>query len=292
MDEEDEEEDFSPSKGDHLYHLNCNEYIWNIAIEVAIKDFKQKKKMFEEVAPEYIYEYKDMFAKESFDVLPPRRPWNHATELLPGDHEVNCKVYSLNPSEKKELDDFLAENLKLRCIQPSKSPFTSAFFFIKKKDDCLWPIQDYWKLNTITCCNWYPLPLINKLVDKLKSAKYYTKFDVRWGYNNVWMAEVAIKDFEQKKKKMFKEVAPEYVHEYKDMFTKESFDVLPPRRSWDHAIELLPDDHEVDCKVYPLNPSEQKELDNFLVENLKLRCIQPSKSPFTSAFFFITMYGP
>ena len=84
---------------------------------------------------------------------------------------------------------------------------------------------------------------------------------------------MAIKDFKQKKKKTFKEVVPEYVHEYKDMFTKELFDVLPPRRSWDHAIELLPGSHEVDCKVYPLNPSEQKELDDFLVENLKLECI-------------------
>ena len=27
VDEENEEEDSSPSKGDHLYHLNCNEYI-------------------------------------------------------------------------------------------------------------------------------------------------------------------------------------------------------------------------------------------------------------------------
>ena len=106
-------------------------------------------------------------------------------ELLPGDHEVDCKVYPLNPGEQKKLDEFLVQNLKLECIQPSKSPFASAFFFIKKKDGCLQPVQDYQKLNAITCHNQYPLPFINKLVDKLKSAKYYTKFNVRWGYNNV-----------------------------------------------------------------------------------------------------------
>ncbi len=33
--------------------------------------------------------------------------------------------------------------------------------------------------------NWYPLPLISELIDKLRGAKYFTKFDVRWGYNNV-----------------------------------------------------------------------------------------------------------
>ena len=190
VDEEDNDEDFSPSQGDRLYHLDSDEYIRNVATEVAIKDFeKKKKKTFEEVAPEYVHEFKDVFAKESFDVLPPRRPWDHAIELLPGDHEVDCKVYPLNPGEQKELDEFLAENLKSGRIRPSKSPFASAFFFIKKKDGRLWPVQDYRKLNAITCRNQYPLPLINELVDKLKSAKYYTKFDVRWGYNNVRMAE-------------------------------------------------------------------------------------------------------
>ena len=75
VDEKDEEEEFSPSKEDCLYWLNCDEYIWNVAMEVAIKDFKQeKKKTYEEVAPKYVYEYKDMFTKELFDVLPPRRP--------------------------------------------------------------------------------------------------------------------------------------------------------------------------------------------------------------------------
>ena len=153
---------------------------------MAIKDFKQKKKKtFKEVVPEYVHEYKDMFTKELFDVLPPRRSWDHAIELLPGDHEVDCKVYPLNPSEQKKLDNFLVENLKLGCIRPSKSLFTSAFFFMRKKDGHLQPIQDYWKLNAITHCNQYPLPLINRLVDKLKLAKYYTKFDMRWEYNNI-----------------------------------------------------------------------------------------------------------
>jgi Reverse transcriptase (RNA-dependent DNA polymerase) len=33
--------------------------------------------------------------------------------------------------------------------------------------------------------NAYPLPSIFKIMDKLKGAKYFSKFDVRWGYNNV-----------------------------------------------------------------------------------------------------------
>jgi hypothetical protein len=33
--------------------------------------------------------------------------------------------------------------------------------------------------------NSYLLPLILEIMDKLKGAKYFTKLDVHWGYNNV-----------------------------------------------------------------------------------------------------------
>jgi RNase H-like domain found in reverse transcriptase/Reverse transcriptase (RNA-dependent DNA polymerase) len=35
--------------------------------------------------------------------------------------------------------------------------------------------------------NTYPLPLISEIMDKLKGAKYFSKFDIQWGYNNVWI---------------------------------------------------------------------------------------------------------
>ena len=124
-----------------------------------------------------------MFDKETFDELPPRRPWDHTIELLPGNHKVNCKMYNLTNAEQTELDEFLEENLKTGHIHPLKSPFASAFFFIKKKDGKLRPVQDYRKLNEITVKNRYPLPLISELIDKLKLAKYYTKLNIRWGYN-------------------------------------------------------------------------------------------------------------
>ena len=41
----------------------------------------------------------------------------------------------------------------------------------------------------MTIKNRYPLPLIQELVNKLKGAKYFTKLDVRWGYNNVRIKE-------------------------------------------------------------------------------------------------------
>jgi len=41
----------------------------------------------------------------------------------------------------------------------------------------------------MTVKNKYPLPLIPELIAKLRGAKYFTKFDVCWGFNNVWIKE-------------------------------------------------------------------------------------------------------
>src|SRR5271163_276798 len=100
------------------------------------------------------------------------------------------KMYNLTPEEQIELDKFLKENLEKGYIRLSESPMASPFFFVKKKDaKQLRPCQDYCYLNKWTRKNAYPLPLISEIMDKLKDAKYFTKLDVRWGYNNVRIKE-------------------------------------------------------------------------------------------------------
>jgi Reverse transcriptase (RNA-dependent DNA polymerase) len=42
-------------------------------------------------------------------------------------------------------------------------------------------------LNDWMVKNSYSLLLILEIMDKLKGAKYFTKLDVHWGYNNVWI---------------------------------------------------------------------------------------------------------
>ena len=77
------------------------------------------------------------------------------------------------------LQKFLKEQLEKGYTRKSKSPYASAFFFIKKKDGKLQPIQDYWKLNEYTIKNKYPLPLIPELITKVKTANIFSKFDIR-----------------------------------------------------------------------------------------------------------------
>jgi len=92
---------------------------------------------------EYLKEFDSVFSKESFNALPESKKWDHTVELIPGEKASNCKVYPLAPMEKKELNQFLKENLETGWIRPSKSPMASPVFFIKKKDSTLGLVQDY-----------------------------------------------------------------------------------------------------------------------------------------------------
>ena len=135
--------------------------------------------------PAYITKFQSVFTKEDFDILPEHCKWNHAIKLIPGAEPKSSKVYPLSPLEQEELDAFLEENLCTGRIQPSKSPIAAPMFFIKKKDGSLRLVQDYRALNAVTVKNRYPLPLISELVSQLRRAKYFTKLDIQWGFNNV-----------------------------------------------------------------------------------------------------------
>ena len=146
---------------------------------------------FEEQVPKHYHEFKDVFEPTLFDELPERKPWDHAINLKPdAPDSLHCKLYPLSLDERRKLDEFLEENLRTGRIRPSKSPYASPFFFVAKKDAKeLRPVQDYRKLNEHTIADKYPLPLISDIVNQLSDAKYFTKLDMRWGFNNVRIKE-------------------------------------------------------------------------------------------------------
>jgi hypothetical protein len=152
----------------------------NIATEPAIEENSKKTdKMDEQLVLAKYHEYLDIFSEEKAHRFPESRPWDHKIEMKEGFEPKLFKNYNLTPAEKIELDKFLKENLKKGYIQPSQSPMASPFFFVSKKDGKLQLCQDYRYLNDWTVKNSYPLPLISKIIDKLKGAKYFTKLDVR-----------------------------------------------------------------------------------------------------------------
>jgi len=62
-------------------------------------------------------------------------------------------------------------------------------FFVGKKNGKKQMVQDYRYLNKWTIKINYSLPLISDIVKNIGTKKVFTKMDLRWGYNNVWIKE-------------------------------------------------------------------------------------------------------
>ena len=65
----------------------------------------------------------------------------------------------------------------------------SPILFVKKKDGKLRLCVDYRGLNEVTKKDRYPLPLISQALDRLNTAKYFTKLDIKDAYHNVRIKE-------------------------------------------------------------------------------------------------------
>jgi hypothetical protein len=50
---------------------------------------------------------------------------------------IKCKTYLLTRPEMEAAKKFLDENQAMGYIKPTNSPYSSPFFFIKKKDSSL-----------------------------------------------------------------------------------------------------------------------------------------------------------
>ena len=136
--------------------------------------------------PAKYHHHLSVFSEEASHRFPKPCIWDHAIELKLGAlSSIPGKVYQLTQDEQKALLKFVREQQAKGYIWPSKSPYAVLFFFIKKKDGKLQPVQDYRRLNKWTIKNHYPLPLIFKLIAHVQNAKKFTKVDIRWGYNNV-----------------------------------------------------------------------------------------------------------
>ncbi len=143
-----------------------------------------------EQIPEEYQQHSKVFNEKEADRFPPKREEDHAINLKEDAPAVlDCKIYPLLHDQDTELTKFLGEHLRKGYIQESKSPYAAPFFFIKKKDGKLRPVQDYRKLNEQTIHDNYPLPLIKTILEQLQGRSLFTKFDIRWGYNNIRIKE-------------------------------------------------------------------------------------------------------
>jgi hypothetical protein len=115
--------------------------IRGVATDLAIQAGEQQ---IDAELPKEYQDFTRLFSDEVADRFPLSREWDDAIDLKPGAPDtLDCKVYPMTRDEDTALEKFLNEMVAKGYIHPSKSPYASPFFFVKKKDGKLRPVQDY-----------------------------------------------------------------------------------------------------------------------------------------------------
>src|SRR5215469_9706989 len=95
----------------------------------------------------------------------------------------------MSEEELNLLKEELTRLLELGHIRPSASPFGAPVFFVKESTGKIHMVTDYRALNKLTVKNSTALPNILELLDRLHSAKIFTKINLQSGYHLICMAE-------------------------------------------------------------------------------------------------------
>ena len=140
--------------------------------------------------PKEYQQHHKVFSEEQSQWLPNHSIWDHAIKLLPRTlNSLPGCLLPLNLKEKAKIHKFVQEHLTWGTIHISKLPYAANFFFVKKKDGKLQPVQDYQPLNKWTKKNKNVSPLINQVIDCLSGCTLFMTVDICWGYNNIWIKE-------------------------------------------------------------------------------------------------------
>ena len=84
---------------------------------------------------------------------------------------------------KEWLDGMVEVGIASKC--DTHTPTAALVFFVPKKDGTKRPVIDYRKLNDVTIRDSYLLPRIDQIMDQVQGSRYFSKFDMKSGYNQL-----------------------------------------------------------------------------------------------------------
>ena len=102
---------------------------------------------------------------------------NYTIKLVNGQQPFYGLIYYLRLVEFESLKAFIEINLANGFIRPFKSSASTPILFDQKLDRFLRLCVNYRGFNNFTIKNWYPLPLVGDLLDKLRRARRFTQLD-------------------------------------------------------------------------------------------------------------------
>jgi len=134
--------------------------------------------------------YLDIMGQEVAEVLPTHRPYDCKIDLKEGEIAPWGPICPLSEYELQTLREWLREMLRTGKIRRSTSPAGSPILFIPKPNGKGLRLGiDYRALNRITIPNRYPLPLIQELQDRVQGSRWFTKLDLKNGFNLIRIRE-------------------------------------------------------------------------------------------------------
>ena len=120
------------------------------------------------------FNFLDIFSLDSTtELLKYTRINNDSINLSKKKQRLYGLIYSLKLVEVKTLKTYIKANIASSFIMLSKFPASTRILFIKKKDSSFHLCVDYRGLNNLTTKNYFPLPLINELLNCLGCAKHF-----------------------------------------------------------------------------------------------------------------------
>ncbi|GFX61377.1 hypothetical protein TNCV_4894211 [Trichonephila clavipes] len=126
---------------------------------------------------ELLYEYSNLFSN-----IP------GCTDLAEHDIELESKrvivskTYRMSPRQIEILKSEVNKMLELKIIESGESDFTSPLILVEAQGKEERPCIDYRRLNKITRTQFFPLPNIEELLEKVSAAKYISVLDLTRGY--------------------------------------------------------------------------------------------------------------
>jgi hypothetical protein len=136
--------------------------------------------------------YNEIFREDLPAGLPMSRPIEHRITLVEGSQPVYQKQYRLSYRDQAEIDRQVEEHLAAGRIRRSTSPFNAPSLLVGKPDGSKRMCQDERGLNRITVKNRITMPQPQNLFDRLKGCGFFTKLDLKQGFNQIRIVEVDV----------------------------------------------------------------------------------------------------